>query len=159
MLAMTIDEIQQKIESLTKKVFEEAGIDLIELKVGGHENDVLIQITADKPSGGITIGECAILNKTLVAAIEQKELLPPEIFSLELSSPGLDRPLITRKDFMRSIGLKLHFWFNGPVGIDGKKEEQGMLAEVGDSSLTITTGGNHKLILPLSSIIKGMLII
>ena len=47
-------------------------MDLIELKVSGHKNDVLIQITADKPSGGITIRECAILNKSLVAAIEQE---------------------------------------------------------------------------------------
>ena len=159
MLAMTIDEMQQKIESLAKEVFEEAGMDLIELKVAGHKNDVLIQITADKPSGGITIRECAILNKTLIAAIEQKELLPPEIFSLELSSPGLDRPLVTRKDFMRSIGRKLHFWLNEPMDIGGKKEVQGMLSEVRESTLTIDVVGHPKLVLPLSSIIKGMLVI
>jgi len=85
-------EIKQKIEPLTKKVFEEAGMDLIELKVAGHKNDVLIQITADKPSGGITIGQCAVLNKTLVAAIRQEGLLTPGTFSLEVSSPGVDRP-------------------------------------------------------------------
>ncbi len=159
MALMTLEDIHTKIESLAKKVFEEAGMDLIELKVGGHHNDVLIQITADKPSGGITIRECAILNKTLAAAIDQENLLPPEIFSLELSSPGLDRPLVTRKDFTRSIGHKLHFWLNEPIGIGGKKEARGMLAEVGESSLTISTSGNHKLVLPLSSIIKGMLVI
>lgn len=156
---MTLEEIHSKIESLANKVFKEAGVDLIELKVAGHKNDVLIQITADKPSGSITIGECAILNKTLVAAIEQENVLPPEIFSLELSSPGLDRPLVTRKDFMRSIGHKLHFWLNEPIGIGGKKEVRGILAEVRESSLTISTSGNHKLYLPLSSIIKGILVI
>ena len=85
------------------------------------------------------------------------KLLPPEIFSLELSSPGLDRPLVTRKDFMRIIGQELHFWLNEPV--DGKKEVQGILTEVGESALTIDTAGNRKLVLPLSSIIKGMLVI
>ena len=154
---MTLDEIQQKIESLANRVIEGAGMELIELKVGGHKNDVLIQITADKPSGGITIRECAILNKSLVAAIEQENVLPPEIFSLELSSPGLDRPLVTRKDFMRFKARELHFWLNEPVG--GKKEVQGLLAEVGESSLTINTSGNQKLVLPLPSIIKGMLVI
>jgi ribosome maturation factor RimP len=157
MLTMTIDEIHPKIESLARKVFQEAGMELIELKVAGNKNDVLIQITADKPSGGITIRECAILNKTLVAAIEQENVLPPEIFSLELSSPGLDRPLLTRRDFMRFKAKELHFWLTEPVG--GKKEVQGILAEVGESTLTIDTPAKAQLVLPLQSIIKGMLVI
>ena len=89
---MTTDQTKQKIESLAKRVFGAAGMDLIELKVAGHKNDVCVQITADKPSGGITIGECAILNKALVAAIKQEGLLTPGTFSLEVSSPGVDRP-------------------------------------------------------------------
>jgi ribosome maturation factor RimP len=132
-------------------------MELIELKVGGHKNDVIIQITADKPSGGINIRECAILNKSLVAAIEQDNFLPPENFSLELSSPGLDRPLVTRKDFMRFKAQELYFWLNEPIA--GKKEVQGILVEVGESSLTVDAPGNPKLVLPLSSIIKGLLVI
>ena len=89
---MTLDAIQQKIEPLAKRIIEAAGMDLIELKVGGHTHDVCIQITADKPSGGITIGQCAVLNKTLVAAIRQEGVLTPGTFSLEVSSPGVDRP-------------------------------------------------------------------
>jgi ribosome maturation factor RimP len=154
---MTPDDIKQKIELLAQKVFEEARMELIELKVAGNKNDVLIQITADKPSGGITIRECAILNKTLAAAIEQENVLPPEIFSLELSSPGLDRPLVTRRDFMRFRAQELHFWLTEPIG--GKKEVQGILAEVGESTLTIDTPANTQLVLPLQSIIKGMLVI
>jgi len=153
---MTFEEIQQKIEDLTLKVFKDAGMELIELKVGGHKNDVTIQITADKPSGGINIRECAILNKALVAAIEQENFLPPEIFSLELSSPGLDRPLVTRRDFMRFVGQELHFWLNEPVG--GKKETQGFLKEVSEKGLIIDVDGDQ-LVLPLPSIIKGLLVI
>ena len=158
MILMALDGIEQKIELLAKKVIEGAGMELIELKVGGHKNDVIIQITADKPSGGINIRECAILNKSLVAAIEQENLLPPEVFSLELSSPGLDRPLVTRKDFMRFVGQKLHFWLNAPVGINGKKEAQGILAEVKENDLIIDVHGTQ-LAVPISSIIKGMLVI
>ena len=157
MPSITFEEIHPKIEMLAKKVFEASGMDLVELKVAGSKKDVIIKIIADKSSGGITIRECAILNKTLVAAIEQENLLPPETFSLELSSPGLDRPLVTRKDFMRFIGQELHFWLSEPVG--GKKETQGMLTEVGESGLMITIPGNRRLFLPLSSIIKGILVI
>ena len=154
---MTFDAIQEKIAVLASKVFDAAGMELIELKVAGHKNDVIIQVTADKASGGINIRECAILNKALVAAIEQESFLPPENFSLELSSPGLDRPLVTRRDFLRFIGKELHFLLN--EAINGKKEAQGVLNEVGESDLTITTSGNKQLILPLSAIVKGMLVI
>ena len=153
---LTLDEIRDTVEVLVRKVFEPAGMELIELKVAGHKNDVQIQITADKSSGGITIRECAILNKSLVAAIEQEGVLPPEIFSLELSSPGLDRPLITRKDFIRSTGKELCFWLNEKI--EGKKEVQGILVEVSDSAVTIITDKRVKLVLPLNLIIKGMLV-
>ena len=154
---MTFDEIKQKIEELAKKVFDAAGMELIELKVAGHKNDVIIQITADKPSGSINIRECAILNKSLVAAIEQEQFLPPENFSLELSSPGLDRPLVTRKDFMRFIGKELRFWLNEAV--EEKKEVQGILIEVREKDLTMDVSGKQKIVVPLSLIIKGMLVI
>ncbi len=150
-------EINSKIESLAKNVFDAAGMELVELKVGGSKNDVLIQIIADKPYGGITIRECAILNKSLVAAIEEENFLSPEDFSLELSSPGLDRPLVTRKDFMRLANQEIRFWLKEPVG--GKKEVQGMLTEVGESTLTVDISGKIKMVLPLSLIIKGMLVI
>ena len=53
-LTMTLwKKSNKRSRSLAKKIFDEAGMELIELKVGGHKNDVQIQITADKPSGGI----------------------------------------------------------------------------------------------------------
>ncbi|MDE2027451.1 MAG: hypothetical protein KGJ11_02780, partial [Candidatus Omnitrophica bacterium] len=100
--------------------------------------------------------DCAILNKALVAAIEQDSFLPPDIFSLELSSPGLDRPLVTRKDFMRCVDQELRFWLNEPVA--GKKEWQGTLVEVMENSLMIAVK-DVELVLPLPLIIKGKLVI
>ena len=87
---MTIEDLKEKIETLAKKAIEETGVHLIECKVTGRVHDVTIQITADKPFGGITIGECVILNKALGAAIVQEGVLAPGTFSLEVSSPGID---------------------------------------------------------------------
>lgn len=152
-----MEDINNKIQSLADRVISGHGMDLIELKVSGSKNDVFIQIIADKPSGGINIHDCAILNKSLVAAIEQEHLLSPENFSLELSSPGLDRPLVTQKDFMRLIGQEIHFWLNEAT--NGKKELEGKLMEVREESLIIDNQGKTKIEVPLIKIIKGMLII
>jgi len=154
---MTLLEIKQKLEPLALRVIEGEGMEFFELNVAGHPNDVLIQITADKPNGGINIHECAILNKSLVAAIEQEQVLPPEVFSLELSSPGLDRPLITRRDFLRFTGQEIHFWLN--TAVNGKKEAEGILSDVTDTDLVIEIKKKQRIVLPLSSIIKGVLVI
>jgi ribosome maturation factor RimP len=157
MAPMIPEATTSRVKLLIEEAFEIAGVDLIELKIVGHKRDVSIQILADKPSGGITLRECAILNRTLVAAIVQENLLSPENFSLEVSSPGLDRLLLVRKDFLRLVSRELCFWLSEPVA--GKKEVQGVLLEVGESSLTVGTPGNAKLVLPLSSIAKGRLVI
>jgi ribosome maturation factor RimP len=157
MEATSLQDICSRLEPLAQRIIGAAGMDLIELKLSGHKNDLHIQITADKPSGGITIGDCAIINKSLVAAIEQENLLPPENFSLELSSPGLDRPLVTRKDFMRFVSQDVHFWLKNEVA--GKKELQGTLTQVSQTSLTVSIGRDQKLVLPLDNIIKAKLVI
>ncbi len=153
---MALQDIRLKLEVLAQKICEAHGLDLIELKVNGHKNDVLIQVVADKPFGGITMNECAILNRYLVTAIEQENVLPPEVFSLELSSPGLDRPLVTRKDFMRVVGQEVDFWLVAPV--QGKKELQGRLAQVTENELMVDTPAG-RLAVSLSSVIKGKLVI
>ncbi len=92
MAVVILEDVKQKLELLAKKICGAQGIDLMELKIGGRSNDFQIQITADKPSGGITIGECARLNKAIVAAIVQESVLTPGTFSLEVSSPGIETP-------------------------------------------------------------------
>ncbi len=88
---MTLDEIKLKLEPLARQVITAQGLEMIAFNVKGRPQDVYIQVLADKPSGGINIGECVILNKSLLAAIEQEKFLPRAIFSLEVSSPGIDR--------------------------------------------------------------------
>jgi len=130
---------------------------LVEFKISGAKNDVSVQITADKPYGGISIGECVTLNKAVLKAIEGEAVIPLEQVSLEVSSPGLDRVLVTRQDFRRVLGQELHFWFK--ASLNGKMEAQGVLTEAGETALTIDVSGKTKLVLPLANIIKGLLVI
>jgi ribosome maturation factor RimP len=87
---MVIEDITKRIEELSGEIGRQLGVDLIKVKVSGRTNDFQVQITADKRPCGITVGECAILNKALVAAIGQEGLLTPGTFSLEVSSPGIE---------------------------------------------------------------------
>ena len=88
---LSLEEIQKKMETLVLPLLTGANVDLVELRVTRHRGDVLIRFLADKPMGGITIEECARLNRAIVKAIDGDGFLA-EGFSLEFSSPGLDHP-------------------------------------------------------------------
>src|SRR6185436_20499576 len=94
-----LEEIKEKLTGLAVPVCAKVGVDLIELNVRRQGRDIAIQILADRPTGGITLAECSDLNRRMIEAIDQTATLPPEEYSIEVSSPGLDRPLKTRKDF------------------------------------------------------------
>lgn len=154
---MITAEIKEKVMALVQAVIEEQGAQLIEVKVGGHAQDALVVVTADKPAGGITIEECVRLNKALAHAIDTTGVLSPEGYSLEVSSPGLDRPLSSRKDFLRCAGKEIHLWLSLPVA--GKKELHGILKDVGECDLTMEAAGQARLTVPLPAVIKGKMVI
>lgn len=134
----------------------DAGVDLIELHIGQHKGDVFIQFTADKTQGRITIAECAHLNRTIVEEIDRQGFLG-ENYSLEFSSPGLDRPLKTAKDFQRHLDVKIHFWLN--TAVEGKKEWTGILTSASPEGLDVLIKKNHHLTIPLAYVIKGVQVI
>ncbi len=154
MNAEFLEQIHKKVEVLALPLLVQGGIDLIELKVYQQQGDVLISIVADKPLGGITMGECAQLNRALVEIIDQDSGLGNVGYALEFSSPGLDRPLSTVKDFMRNLNHEVHFWLKGPV--EGKQEWSGILMGVTSEQLTVFTKKKQQIILSLGQIIKAV---
>ena len=157
MSSLSEEELYTKIEAVALAALAPAGVELVELKIGGRKNDVSIQVIADKFMGGITIEECAQLNRAIVEAIDNGGFLPQDGYILEFSSPGLDRPLVNSKDFARNLNREMRLWFKDPV--EGKKEWSGILMGITNGQLTVFTKSKTKVILPLGQIIKGMLII
>ncbi len=157
MAELTIDKITQHILDVAKPLLLQADVDLIELKVGQHKRDVLIQITADKLTGGISIGECCTLNKAISAAIDAAGVIPEDCYSLDFSSPGLDRPLTTLKDFARNLNAAIELELKEAQ--EGKRGLTGILVSIDGQSLTMVIKKDKRVIIPLSNIIKGMLVI
>ncbi len=152
-----LDEIKEKLTQLAAPLCEAVGIDLIELNVRRQGRDVAIQILADRPIGGISMKECSDLNRRMVEAIDESLVLPPEEYSLEVSSPGLDRPLKTRKDFLRVANLEVHFYLNGPL--QGKHEHIGVLTEITDESVIVNTEKYGIIEMPIKNIVKALVVL
>jgi len=112
---------------------------LVDLIVRYEGNMLALRVFADRPEGGITVDECARINKYIGNVLDEKDLIS-EKYILEVSSPGLDRPLKTKSDFLRCLGKKVVFFLKEPVY--GKLELKGMITEVNDDAVKIEANGS-----------------
>ncbi|MEO6683032.1 MAG: ribosome assembly cofactor RimP [Ginsengibacter sp.] len=112
--------VLQQIENLPEAF-------LIEIK-STPGNNITVLLDADD---GITIERCITINRALYKHIEEKGLFPDGNFSLEVSSPGVDRPLQLHRQYLKNIGRKVEVLYS-----DGTKLE-GTLTQVNEESIIL----------------------
>ena len=100
-----MDDQAEKIRSLVEPVLAERDIELVELTCHPQGRQQLIRLLVDKV-GGVTLQQCAQVNQRIGQALEAVNLFEGS-YVVEVSSPGLDRPLATRRDFERALGEEL----------------------------------------------------
>jgi ribosome maturation factor RimP len=95
-------DIRNKIIKLADSIAAQHAVELVDVELAGSSRRPLIRIYIDKESG-VTLDECGKFSRALSALFDVEDPIPTA-YILEVSSPGLDRPLKTMKDFERSIG-------------------------------------------------------
>ena len=138
---------EAKIEALLLPFLEEGDIFLVNIRIK-PTNNIKVFLEADS---GLGIGRCATINRKLYHAVEEAALYPDGNFSLEVSSPGVDEPLLSMRQYKKNIGRTVEVT---PFEGDPKT---GLLKEVDDEKLVITTKGLKKvppqdIEIPLASI-------
>jgi ribosome maturation factor RimP len=131
------------IARLTQLIEPEAqalGFDLVRVKMLGGKDDLTLQVMAERPdTGQLTIDDCANLSRRIsdkFDALEEQGVDPiEEAYRLEVSSPGIDRPLTRLKDFANWTGQEARIHLTAPV--DGRKQLTGDLAGVDGDRITI----------------------
>jgi ribosome maturation factor RimP len=152
-----LEEVKEKLIGLATPLCQKLSVDLVELNVRRQGGEIAIQILADRPMGGITIEECTLINRGMIDAIDATAVLPPEEYSVEVSSPGLDRPMKTRKDFLRVVNQEIRFMLNGPW--QGKQEYTGVLTEITDTAVVVSTEKYGIIEIPMDKIFKGYVVL
>jgi len=142
--------LKERIERAVQEVIEKEGFELVELAVSDRGHKTLVRVYADRPRGGISIDECARLSQKLADWFDLENVFE-RAYILEVSSPGLDRPLVSRRDFERKIGRTVRVWFteNG-----GTREAAGALVSVSDDGVFLETEEGEKKF-PFETILKG----
>jgi len=148
-------EVANTIRELIAPVFQDVGIELVDLQVKKPRQGWMVEVFADKEQGGISLDECAAINKRIVHILDEEGILG-EDYELYVSSPGIDRPLKTEKDFKRVMGREVRFHLKEPV--EAKLEYAGEIQAVEDQSVIVKTKG-QRLKLNLDNIQKAVQII
>ena len=128
---------------------------MVELIYRHEGRDLFLRILVDKPEGGIILEECSRLNRELGVLLDEKDILR-ERYVLEVASPGLDRPLKTKADFMRCLQREARFFLNEPLG--GKIELAGVIEKVENDSVFVAQD-NDVVEIPLAKINRAKQVI
>ncbi|MCX5709954.1 MAG: ribosome maturation factor RimP [Candidatus Omnitrophica bacterium] len=143
-----------QLKELLEGYLQSRNLELIDLVLRNEGSGLVLRVLADRPEGGINLDECGALNREIGILLDEKNIIESS-YILEVSSPGLDRPLKTKKDFSRASGKKVKFFLNDLV--DGKLEWDGIITGVNSESVFINSGISA-LEIPLSKIVKAKLL-
>ena len=129
-------EIEERTTELVMPIIEEGGYSLWDVEYVKEGPDFILRVYADK-EGGIGIDDCVAISRKLSDKLDEADMIE-EAYILEVSSPGLTRPLKKDKDFERSIGKIIEVKLYSAV--NGMKELEGELKAFDEGSVTVNVG-------------------
>jgi ribosome maturation factor RimP len=121
-LVLTVQSASH-LEPVFEPVIEKAGFKLVRLRIMGGAQKTL-QVMAERPDGSMDVEGCAILSHALLDFIEAEDPIEGE-YEIEVSSPGIDRPLTRLMDFSRWAGHEAKIELNTPVHRAGDDQDRG----------------------------------
>ncbi|MRR57426.1 MAG: ribosome maturation factor RimP [Deltaproteobacteria bacterium] len=95
-------DVMQRVEDLVRPLTDSLGLELVELEYKREGRHMVLRLYIDK-EGGITLDDCAAVSKEVSAVLDVEDIVADR-YTLEVSSPGLNRPLKSRADYDRHIG-------------------------------------------------------
>lgn len=128
-----------EIEQFLRPIAEAEGVELIEVKWDGRTRSLTLYIDA---AGGVDIETCERVHHAVDAPLDELDPTFGAPYTLNVSSPGLDRPFRTEADFQRHLGEKVEVHLYAPQ--DGKKYFEGVLSSYGEGKFVIGDGQEER---------------
>ncbi|PTW50501.1 MULTISPECIES: ribosome maturation factor RimP [Rhodovulum] len=129
--------IDRRLAEILTPVIEGMGFELVRVRLMGGKTKTL-QVMAERPDGGIEVDDCAKISTAISAVLDVEDPIE-EAYTLEVSSPGIDRPLTRLKDFETWDGYEAKL--ETAEMIDGRRRFKGMLQGVEDGEVLIEIDG------------------
>ena len=136
-----------------------AGYDLVELEFRREPHAFVLRVFIDlleaevAVTGGVSVDDCALASRTISAALDVADPIRTR-YALEVSSPGLDRPLRRESDYRKFAGRRARIKLHDPI--EGRRNFLGVIRDATDGIVTIEADG-REFALPLAAIVKAHL--
>lgn len=135
---------EQKLTDLLSPALEAKGLELVLIKLVDGANRKTLQVLVENAkTGRVTLDECADASRTISALLDVEEAISGA-FNLEVSSPGIDRPLVKRADFERFLGFDAKLEVKLPI--DGRRRFKGQLLMLEGDDITMKIDGESHVI-------------
>jgi len=145
-------DIEDRVRRMVEDLVRGSELELVEVTFTREGRRTFLRVFIHR-DGGITLADCQSLSERLDLALEVEDFIP-DAYTLEVSSPGVNRPLVTRRDFERNIGRLARI--STTEVLDERKRFLGRIQEVDDRELTLE-GSRKTWHIPLESIAKAKL--
>lgn len=137
-----MSKISEKVEEFLTPIVEalDGNIEIVEVEFAKKYNGDNLTIFIDKP-GGVTIDDCELVHNTVDQPLDELDPTAGKPYTLNVSSPGIDRPIVTDKDYARNIGIELEIKLF--EAIDKKKMLVGTLVAFNEDSIIVEINGEN----------------
>jgi ribosome maturation factor RimP len=150
---MQQDSIAKRIDKIAADAAKENGVEFVHSEIVGSRRNAVVRIYIDKPEG-VTIEDCSTVSRAVEAVMDAEDFMP-SAYVLEISSPGLERPLFSIRDFERFVGKKAKLKTLEPI--NGQANFNGRIAEVEASQIVFEDKTNGIVRIPFDRVEKANL--
>ena len=145
--------IEEKVRALAEPLLADKGMELVDLAFVTEHGRHVLRIFIDKP-GGVNVDDCGEFSKEFSTILDVDDPIPQR-YMLEVSSPGLDRPLVKEADFKRFVGKKAKI--KAKEAIDGRRNFKAVIDNVVEGKVFVTDFDGKKFEIALSNIERARL--
>lgn len=131
---------EQKAEALIESIVAAHGFELVDVEYVKEGSNFYLRAYIDKPQG-ITVEDCEVVSRAFSEKLDEEDFIE-DAYIMEVSSPGLGRPLKKEKDYKRSMGKELEI--RTYRAVNREKEFYGILTAYDENSVTIDCKGEEK---------------
>ena len=148
------EEIVSRVCEIAQRVGDSEGIEIVEVELLGAGRSRVLRIYIDRPQG-VTHADCEFISEQVGTILDVEDVIPGESYTLEVSSPGLERKLITPKDFERFVGKKAKITLR--EAIENQRHWEGKLAGYADGVIALEASPGRIMHFPLTQVQKANL--
>lgn len=154
---LTIADLAATLDAIIAPVVTDLGYALVRIQLTGKPGDMTLQVMAeDRSTGQLTLGQCAEISRALDLPLETADPIDSE-YALEVSSPGIDRPLTRREDWTKWTGHEVRLKLDPPT--DGRARAHGVIIGINCDMVSLDVKSVGTIALPFAAISAAKLVL